>query len=311
MPEILLLRNGYGSSFNNIYINGDTIRKECKNAYGKEKLHKEIDFYRYIIRNKVNIIVPTIYEYTETSYTMEYLRDYDSLYKVFLHLTADNKQYILDLIALQLTTLHLHSTIQITKEQYIECLEIETRRKIIDRVAEVSEIVKSYSYIRSVNGLILDSFDTIMTKISSRIMEYTTSLTKYELCIIHGDCQFNNILYNPIKNDIVFIDPRGYYGNMKLYGIAEYDFAKVRFALSGYDVFDNMIVENLTIEGDNLILPDIFQINTVFDVDDIVSVLTISIWLGNAHCFKHQPPKAMFSYFYALYLATKYLSRND
>jgi hypothetical protein len=95
---------------------------------------------------------------------------------------------------------------------------------------------------------------------------------------------------------------------MELYGIAEYDFAKIRFALSGYDIFDNMIVDTLIIDGSNLTLPNIFQIDNVFEKDDIVSVLTISIWLGNAHCFKHQPPKAMFSYFYAMYLATKYLN---
>ena len=46
-----------GLSFNNIYINGNSIRKECKNTYGKMKLHKEINFYKYIIENKVNIIV--------------------------------------------------------------------------------------------------------------------------------------------------------------------------------------------------------------------------------------------------------------
>ena len=306
--EILLIRNGYGSSFNNIYINGNTIRKECKNAYGKMKLHKEINFYKYIIENKVNIIVPTIYEYTDTSYTMEYLRDYDSLYKIFTNLTNENKDYILNLIYSQLNNLHLHSNKIVTKDQYIKCLEIETHDKLTERIAEVAELIKTHNHITSVNGINLEPLDRIMSKISSRIKEYTDSLNEYKVCIIHGDCQFNNVLYNSVKNDIVFIDPRGYYGNMELYGIAEYDFAKIQFALSGYDVFDNMIVDKLMIEDGNLTLPNIFQIDNVFDKDDIVSVLTISIWLGNAHCFKHQPSKAMFSYFYAMYLATKYLT---
>ena len=35
-------------------------------------------------------------------------------------------------------------------------------------------------------------------------------------------------------NEIIFIDPRGYFGNTKLYGLKQYDFAKLLFGLSGY-----------------------------------------------------------------------------
>jgi hypothetical protein len=305
--ERLLIRNGYGASFNNIYIDGKRIRKECKNAYGKEKIQKEINFYTYIIRNKVNLTVPTIYSYTDTSYTMEYLDTYDSLYKVFSTMPIERKQSLLREISMQLTNLHIHSSISITKEQFLECLQIETHTKILQRVAEVRDILNAYQSIHSVNGVVLDSFNAIMGRISTKIHSYVETLTDYRVCIIHGDCQFNNILYNPDNNAIAFIDPRGYYGNMQLYGIPEYDFAKIRFALSGYDVFDNMVVETLQIENGNLTIPSIFQIDNVFESDDIITVLTLSIWLGNAHCFKHQAPKAMFSYFYALYLATLYL----
>jgi len=305
--ERLLIRNGYGASFNDIYIDGTRIRKECKNAYGKEKIQKEINFYTYIIRNKVNLTVPTIYSYTDTSYTMEYLDTYDSLYKVFSTMPTERKQSLLHEISTQLTNLHIHSRISTTKEQFLKCLQIETHTKILQRVAEVHDILHAYQHVHSVNGIALHSFDEIMGRISTKIHSYVESLSDYTMCIIHGDCQFNNILYNPDTNAIAFIDPRGYYGNMQLYGIPEYDFAKIRFALSGYDVFDNMVVETLQIENGNLILPSIFQIDNVFESDDIITVLTLSIWLGNAHCFKHQVPKAMFSYFYALYLATLYL----
>ena len=42
--ETLLERSGYGASFNNIYITPKTIRKECKNEYGRVKIEKEIIF---------------------------------------------------------------------------------------------------------------------------------------------------------------------------------------------------------------------------------------------------------------------------
>ena len=135
------------------------------------------------------------------------------------------------------------------------------------------------------------------------------SNNSYNISIIHGDCQFNNILYNPTNDDFVFIDPRGYFGNLDLYGIPEYDFAKIKFALSGYDIFDNMEIDSLQIVDDNLILPAINIVNNdnLFKKDDIISILTISVWLGNAHCFKNNIPKAIFSFYYALYLASLYL----
>jgi hypothetical protein len=34
--------------------------------------------------------------------------------------------------------------------------------------------------------------------------------------------------------------------------------------------------------------------------------MAILIWLGNAHCFINQPNKAVYSYFYGLYLAKLY-----
>jgi hypothetical protein len=238
---------------------------------------------------------------------MEYLDSYDSLYKVFAGMPIERKRSLLNEISTQLTNLHLHSCITTTKEQFMECLRIETHTKILQRVAEVRDILTGYHHIHSVNGTVLNSFETIMDRISTKIHSHVEHMTTYTMCIIHGDCQFNNILYNPVNNAIAFIDPRGYYGNMQLYGIPEYDLAKVRFALSGYDVFDNMVVETLEIENGNLTLPSIFQIDNVFESDDIITVLTLSIWLGNAHCFKHQVPKAIFSYFYALYLATLYL----
>ena len=75
------------------------------------------------------------------------------------------------------------------------------------------------------------------------------------------------------------------------------------------DVFDNMVVEELrVVDGDNLILDPIFLVPDppLKRGGDKVTMITLSIWLANAHCFKQTPLKAMYSYFYACYLATLY-----
>jgi hypothetical protein len=133
---------------------------------------------------------------------------------------------------------------------------------------------------------------------------------------IHGDCQFNNILCSIDDADrarIVFIDPRGYYGDTKLYGIPEYDYAKILFALSGYDLFDNAVVDDLRVDGNNVVISDFIQHNfydifeSVSPLPEIVPTLFVCIWLGNAHMFINNEAKCMTSYFIAMYYASKYL----
>lgn len=306
--ETPLKRNGYGSAFNDIYISDTKVIKKSKNEYGHKKIRKEIIFYKFLIDNNIVFPIPHIYELNDTSYTMQNLKDYISLYKVFPNFTYNDKSAILDRIHNELNNLHTSSTISVSKMKFEECLIIETSVKILERIHDIKGLIDSYSHIKKVNGIILKSFDIIMATISQKIQIYTNSLCEYKLSIIHGDCQFNNILYNTINGKIAFIDPRGYYGSIDLYGIPQYDSAKILFALSGYDVFDNMDVIDLDIREDTLYIPNLFITNeSFFKGDDIASILALSIWLGNAHCFKHNPQKAIYSYFYALYLCSSYL----
>jgi len=313
--ESLLERSGYGASFNNIYITPTTIRKECKNEYGRTKIQKEMKFYRYLIEQNVRFTVPAIYDMSDTSYTMQNLTGYVSLYTVFSTFTPDKKADILKRIYDELDILHKSSHVDITKDKLEECLQIETHAKILERVKHVKTLIDTHSHIKKVNGTVLKSFNTVLSLISQKVKAYIDTRKTCRLYLIHGDCQFNNVLYNPSTEHIAFIDPRGYFGSIDLYGMAEYDAAKVIFALSGYDMFDNMDTVVLDIQDDTLYIPNLFQIcaedgeigGPLFKQDDIASVLAISVWLGNAHCFKHNPQKAVFSYFYAMYLASKYL----
>lgn len=64
----------------------------------------------------------------------------------------------------------------------------------------------------------------------------------------HGDLTFSNTLYDPIKNKIYIIDPRGYYGDYNLFGDIDYDWAKIYYSLIGnYDQFN---IKNFKLEID-------------------------------------------------------------
>lgn len=64
---------------------------------------------------------------------------------------------------------------------------------------------------------------------------------------IHGDCTFSNIMLRK-DEELILIDPRGYFGDVKFYGDENYDWAKLYYSIVGdYDQF-NLKNFNLSIE---------------------------------------------------------------
>lgn len=296
-------REGYGSQFNNLFTDTYSIRKVAKNEYGMEKMKKEIAFYKRIEELSISFPLPRIYSTEKNGYTMKYYKDHLPLYKVYNKYVPEKRNSILRRIYAHLDLLH-SSKYSVSTQVIERDILHEVLIKIERRLESVYSVIQPYLYIDSVNSTKLLSYDSVMETLCIKILECIKLKGKYEYSILHGDCQFNNILYNEEQDDLLFIDPRGYFGLTELYGLAEYDTAKIQFALSGYDVFDNMEINHLNIEGSNLILPSISLEDTFLDCEPLIKYLVISIWLGNAHCFKENPSKAVFSYYYALYLGT-------
>ena len=300
-----IVTNGYGSSFTILTVKNNILEKKSINEYGNFKIKNEIGFYNYLLNNNYNWKIPEIYLLSLTQINMKYYTTYTVLYSIFYTLSIEKQNILIQNIIYLLNDLHSFEKISIDKEEFAKHIKLETYDKIIIRTRDIQNILIEYNYIIYVNSIELLSFDKILEYINIYIDNYIQNLNEYKFSIIHGDCQFSNILYDNKTDDIIFIDPRGYFGNMKLYGLKEYDIAKVYFALSGYDYFDKLEVNNLIIKDNNNLIIDDFSINLDFlGKIDIISVLVISIWLGNAHAFKHNPMKTAMSHFYALYLGT-------
>ena len=270
---MIINRNGYGSNFNILKIVGDKIVKCSFNIYGKEKLMNESKFYEYVV-NKNNGFcdyIPIIYEFISvndedlqqcsqqallapntvtqentTRIEMEYLKDYTPLYLSYSNFCPEKRKTCLKTIMNHLQ--HIHNIrIPIERHVFEHDLFMETIQKIETRIKNVLPLIQKVPYKNIThiqnnitgNTVNIRTLDEIKSVIKQNVDFYLNDeATKYEYGIIHGDCQFNNILIN--KNDeLKFIDPRGYYGSTQLYGLIEYDIAKICFALSGYDTFDN------------------------------------------------------------------------
>ena len=253
-----LITSGYGSSFTSLTIQNNTIIKESTNTYGNFKTTNEIGFYKYILQQQHNWKIPVIYHLDTNKIIMKYYDTYIPIYKLFYTFSKTLQSTLLSCIITELEILHTFEYITLSKEDFIHNIKIETQEKILLRYKDIDFILNTYDNIIYVNSIKLLSFNDILIKINKYIDMYIDSLSSYTFSIIHGDCQFSNILYDNKTEDIIFIDPRGYFGIMKLYGLKEYDIAKVDFDLSGYDYFDKLEVINLIIKINNNLIINYF-----------------------------------------------------
>ncbi len=286
-------RNGYGSFYNELYIEGDNVIKFCKHPDGMEKIRNEISFFSFIKNNSINFPIVDVVSHSDDRYTMKFLDGYP-LYKNPTNIEQVYKH---------LEQLHTSKTIEVSKDDFIKNIKLETEQKILDRFQSFED----FNFIKKVNNFEILEFKKLLKKINELIFLHLPE--KFEIVPIHGDCQFNNIIVNS-NNEMVFIDPRGYFGEYKIYGPKEYDYAKVLFALSGYDDFDNRDIESIDIEGDNINVELNIIDETIFEKLNLSSLLMCTIWLGNAHCFIHSKEKMVTSYFIALYVGSRLLHRH-
>ena len=297
----IIKRNGYGSNFNILYINNEKtlIKKKTINLYGIEKIKCEILFFNFINDNKIEIKIPKIYYTSYNTIIMEYIKDNKS-----------NIDYF-DIILNKIMILHLFNNITINKNYYKQLLFEETIIKIKKRYNQIQSIINNYNNIIYVNNIkILNIYD-IIDKLYTFFNTYINNLDIYLLHPIHGDLQYNNIIIN--NHDIYFIDPKGIFGSSYIYGIKEYDIAKMYFSLSGYFEFDNMDFNDIDINDNNLKIdfiniPDFnkHKNNNYYNNCNIkfIKYLFISIWLSNAHIFINTPFKLIYSYYISLYFST-------
>jgi hypothetical protein len=304
-------RIGYGSNFNKISVDKskNIIRKECINDYGIKKIKFEKIYYNFLINNNINFPYPKIHSFLENGYEMEYLSDYFPLYQVYSKLTKEKQQIILDKVNTNLHLLHSFEKKMVTMDEYYKNLNIEIEEKITERFQVVKPIVGKYDFIKSINQIKIIPFFELIKLIKNEIYRLLEKKEEYFYVPLHGDCQFNNILYNAENEDLYFIDPRGYYGNSELFGIPEYDDAKIYFALSGYDEFDNRDINELHIVNTDIEIKLDNSLNIhELEKDNLSILLMLNIWLGNAHCFIKNENKAVYSYFIGLYLGSLYFS---
>jgi choline kinase len=334
--------------FNKITIlENNKLFKKGITEKGKELIQIEKKWYEYLNSNcqksLINNIIPEIYNFYEYGFIMEYKKNYIPLYSFFknyedsVNILNNNelnnnelnnnelnsekyikiaiynitKITILKNIIDKLSIIHNIEKKNESKISFLSNLKKEIYDKIINRKKIIDPLLNYFGNIKIVNNVEILSFEIILEKCKNILTQYYTTLDIYEYSIILGDCQFSNILIDPNNiSNICFIDPRGYFGDSKIFGPIDYDYAKLLYAISGYDKFNAEYFNIINIDNEknsiefkiDPIIYDKVIINKYFN--KIHKTYLVLIWLSLAEYTKNNIWKSLGSYYYGLYLGT-------
>lgn len=313
--------------FNDITFTNDKVIKCSIFKHGIDVMKSEIDFYETMTSLNVESIFPKIYKTVNTDdgtlIEMENLENSGFVtvnrYLTDAGLDKYEKCYADYLNAI--TQLHSSDTKNINIDDIIK-----------EYITVTSERYKNIEYLIPkdiknvlINNLNHDQYTIFDSKINrdyyrimkdlSRYLLETYIESDYKFCPIHGDTNSSNTLYNSESKEIKFIDPRGKFGNSKIYGDPNYDIAKFLYGITGYDTFNldkfykNSLIKDqvkvLTIESANVPLLDRLT------NDNHLKVLVGLIWLKLPYYIKNNPNKVIASFYTGLALLNRYLPRYE
>jgi fructosamine-3-kinase len=295
----------YGFQFTEIIIINDLFIKKSKNKEGSIRLQNEVKLYLELKKINIDLSMPELIYYNKNEIHIEYIKDSILLTHI---INKDNWKLYVSNILKELIKIH---TILIEKNMYdiLNDIDIETHDKILKRYNENkwNECI-FLKKIKYVNNVKIKNIEYYVNLINKRVKDIIIEKKINTYSLIHGDLHLGNIL---LRNNILyFIDPRGYFGNTEIYGLKEYDYAKLLFGISGYSIFDTMKIDNLEIDNENINIDFIKKYEYIFSekyFDELTILFTMSIWLGNNSCFIDVNKKVI-SLMIAYYYCEKYLN---
>lgn len=192
--------------------------------------------------------------------------------------------------------------------------------KINGRVMPCKKLIDyfiSETNVKSIDGLkITHNYELLINAVSKW---YKDNEVNFNACLCHGDPNTDNTMIDKNGN-VIFIDPRGYFGNLKTIGLgmSEYDIAKFCYGLNGYSRFNSSPYIEIRCDN-NLDLRISYPTGdsksiTQIDLDDMPidineKIIVGIIWMKLTSYIINDPMKSVIAYLYGNAICTKYLTK--
>jgi molybdopterin-guanine dinucleotide biosynthesis protein A/thiamine kinase-like enzyme len=214
--------------FNRMEFLTDRVTKSPITSQGEKIAKDERAWYREIQKYDFSAI-PKIYGYEPLE--MERIAG-DNIF-VYNHFTPYQKREILEKIVNRIRQLHM--LMPPVQADQGDCYD-NYIGKTFDRLGKVKDLVPFAK----------DPFITINGRQHRNVFYVRDDLEKKiaacfprQFHVIHGDITFSNLMLKTEGVEPILIDPRGYFGQTKIYGDADYDWAKLYYSIVGdYDQFN-------------------------------------------------------------------------
>ena len=288
--------------FNNIEIEDEVVVKGVTVQKFRHLLEDEINWYRYMENvgftsiPKVKSFEPLILERIRGLHPHQF-KDLSQVQKVIL----------IENIIRQLNDLHSTARRPVKEEDLYDVYV----NKTLERIKPVTKMLKINSNKKYViNGRQIEAIIPNDPEIIRELFRILSPVSYF--CPIHGDPTFSNTLVTN-NNEIKFIDPRGYFGNSKIFGDPRYDLAKLYYsAVGNYDQFNEQNFqfkfssEEITIKIASSGFENAWKTleNNSIDTRDI-EILHSLVWLSLSGYFVNDVDSMMASYFHGLELISE------
>lgn len=307
-------------SFNSIETVGDYVKKTALTSQGRTVMRKEIKWYEAIasadigdgLRTPKTWISPTY-----DSFFMERVKGIP-IWQAWPRFSDVDKLFVVNQL-LESSKSVASLTATDPGANLERDVRIEALTKLEQRYAEIEQIIKAFGDVKTVSVCQSKSFGTTLkytpqetfVRLHAKLAKhYTEAQPKYG--VIHGDLQFSNSLVDLNTRQVRVIDPRGYFGQTAIYGLHDYDRAKVLYSLSGYDTFNyardfGIVLDagQLSFNVQNLDAPQ----SVLDQFDDVHRMWLAVCWLGLAQYIKNDPVKCVAAHYYGMVLAQEIIDR--
>ena len=215
--------------FNSIEVHDNILIKRPIDDQGKALAVNEVKWYSEVKKYNFDQI-PVIYELDPL--TMEKI-DGENIYKA--NLDTEQKKQVIDNLISSLEKLHSFAKTEADSYSIMDTYFFKTFGRL-DKIRNLVPFALEKTI--NINGKDYKNPFFYREKIKADVRSMCLDTCK-EFALIHGDCTFSNTMVDD-KLNVIFLDPRGYFGSTELYGDVDYDWAKLYYSIDGdYDQFNN------------------------------------------------------------------------